>query len=107
MKKLLVLVGLLLILVTGCSKKEGIVGTWYYYKDGSTRTDVAYIFNEDKTGSYNFAGLENKFTYEINENVVKLVYTETSMPNEFEYEIKDNILIIKDSNGLDVTYKRK
>lgn len=110
MKKILSLICLLFVsvlLVSGCSKDEGVVGTWNYLNDGKTRNDIAYVFNKDNTGSYNFSNMENKFTYEVNGNTITLNYENGGGTNTFEFSIENNILTIKDSFGVDVTYKKK
>ena len=104
MKKGLLLVLLLLVtvtVVTGCNKKKenGIVGKWQS-KDYSS---YVYTFNKDGTGDY----CGRKFTYEIKDNKISILYENSTVAFESTYEIKDNQLNIKDSFGNDTIYTRK
>ncbi len=96
------------LVITGCGKKNSpLVGTWVYYRDGQTRTDIYYQFNKDNTGKYSFYENDTPFTYEDNGNNVVIKYTKTSSNNNLEYSISKGVLTIKDSYGSNVTYKKK
>ncbi|MBR3116561.1 MAG: hypothetical protein IKF36_01645 [Bacilli bacterium] len=100
----------LIVIMTGCgSSSKGLEGQWNYYDESSKKEnkDIYYTFNGDNTGSYTFYSDKKKFTYEDKGNKVKISYENTTIPNEFEYVIEDDMLIIKDSVGSDVKYKRK
>ena len=113
MKRILKKVSLIAVLVfavvfmSACGNSNSIVGTWNYYKDGNTSTDIYYTFEKGNTGSYTYAGNTKKFTYEDRGTKVIIKYEGTTNSNEFDYSISDGILTIKDSFGSDVTYKRK
>ena len=93
------LVMVLCLMVVGCGKKDGIVGTWAY-GSGST---FQYVFNEDKTCSY--AG--RNCTYTVDGDKLSILYDGDTAPFETTFRIEDNKLIIKDSLDNDVIYNRK
>ena len=96
------------LLITGCGKKANpVVGTWSYYRDGETRTEIYYQFNKDNTGKYSFYGNDKEFTYEVDDERVSIKYKTDSNASNLEYEISKGILTIKDSFGSNVTYKKK
>ena len=101
MKKILMLIVVIVSLfaITACGKKS-LVGTW---KSG----DFTYVFNKDKTGSYNAFGIELNFTYETKKNVVTITEIESKMSVDYEYKVKGKTLIIKDSYGKDIEYKKE
>lgn len=99
-KGLLVIFAFAFILVgiTGCGDK-GLVGTWKY---GS----FAYTFNDDNTGYYDVAGTKMKFKYEDDGKKVKITYNGNTTGSTYEYKIEGKKLIIKDSFGNNVEYKK-
>lgn len=108
MKKI-ILLGIILVsslLLTGCGSNS-IVGTWNYYKEGNTSSDIYYTFNKGNTGSYTYAGNSRMFTYEDRGTKIVITYEGDSGSSEYDYSINKGILTIKDSMGSDVTYKRK
>ena len=48
-----------------------------------------------------------KFTYEDDGKKVSILYNGNTVASDFEYRIEGDKLIIKDSFGKDVEYKRK
>ena len=95
---------MLVVFVTACGKKEGLVGRWR--ADGYT-TDYYYIFNEDKTCAYEMAGAKMDCTYEDDGTKVTILYTGNTIASTYEYKIEGDTLLIKDSLGNDVKYIRK
>ena len=95
---------MLLVLVVGCGKKEGLVGKWR--ADGYS-VDYYYIFNEDKTCAYEMAGARMECTYEDDGKAVTILYTGNTDASTYEYKIDGDTLLIKDSLGNDVKYVRK
>ncbi len=94
------------IALTGCGKKEKkdpIVGKWVY----ETTDSIYYIFKEDGTGSYTFAGASKKFTYTIDGDKLSILYDGDTNSFDTTFEIKDNKLNVKDSFGSDTIYKKK
>ena len=115
-RKILAIVCVMLIvfitlILTGCgnnNKKDDnktIVGTWEYA--GSPSTAYTYTFNSDKTGSYAVYGTEINFTYEDDGQKVSIKYEKNTVPSDYQYKLDGDKLIIKDSFGNDVEYKRK
>lgn len=84
---------LLLFLLTGC--KESIVGKW---KAIDTKTDYYYIFNKDKTCSYEMTVARLDCTYEINNDTISILYKGSNMKKTFKYKFEGKTLIIKDNN---------
>lgn len=100
MKKsfLISLVAIVLCLtLVGCSKKNGIVGTWSY------SSSFEFVFKEDKTCSY--AG--RNCTYTIDGDKLSILYDGDTASFDTTFKIEDNKLTIKDSLGNDVVYTRK
>lgn len=95
-----------LLFLTGCGNK-GLEGKWYYFDGSTTRDDIYYTFNSDKTGSYTFYGATQKFTYEDDGTKFTLTYENVTEPTAFEYTLDKETLTVKDSFGSDVIYKRK
>lgn len=87
------------------SYKKGLVGTWEYTRGSGS--SYAYTFKDDKTGAYSVYGTEMPFTYEDNGTTVTILYNGNTAASTFEYKIEGDKLIIKDSFGSDVEYKRK
>ena len=87
------------LIVVGCGKKEGLVGTWAY-GSGST---FQYVFNEDKTCSY--AG--RNCTYTVDGDKLSILYEGDTVAFETTFKIEDDKLTIKDSLDNDVVYTRK
>ena len=97
MKKYILVIVLffLIILSTGCKKK--IYGKW---KAIDTDIEYYYIFNKDKTCSYEMKVARLDCTYEEkNENQIIISYDGSTKDNTFEYKFEKNTLIIKDTNG--------
>ena len=90
------------VFITGCNKSDSIVGKWEYDGGG-----YVYTFNSDGTGSYSYGSASMDFTYEDKGTEVSILYTGNTMASSYQYKIEDNVLIIKDSIGNDVKYKRK
>ena len=106
-----VMIALSVLTLTGCGNNEKkseettIVGSWEY--TGVSSSSYVYTFNEDKTGAYTVYGSEMPFTYEDNGKEITILYNGNTISNTFEYRIEGDKLIIKDSFGDDVEYKRK
>lgn len=92
--------------LAGCGKdsnksnKAPIIGSWEH-------SGYVYTFNEDKTGKYEAFGRFMEFTYEDDGDQVRILYYGNTVPGTYEYRIDGDKLIIKDSFGDDVIYKRK
>ena len=79
-----------------------LVGQWEY-----SALNCTYTFNDDGTGSYNFAGSEMKFTYEDKGDSFSVLYDGNTVASDYEYVIEGNVLTITDSFGSPVEYTRK
>ena len=86
----------LLLLTTGC--KKGIVGKW---KAIDVKDEYYYIFNNDKTCSYQMKFAKLSCTYEIDEENITILFIGNTKSNNYKYQLKDNSLIIKDESGKD------
>ena len=98
MKKYLlgILLFLLLILSTGC--KKNIIGKW---KSLDKKNEYYYIFNADKSCSYEMTFARLDCTYEIEGNKLIILYKGSEKAKTYEYKFKDDTLIIKDDTGND------
>ena len=98
MKKYLlgILAILLVFLTTGC--KKSVVGKW---KAIDKENEYYYIFNKDKTCSYEMTVARLDCTYEEDGSKLTILYDGTEKPTTFEYRFEKETLIIKDETGKD------
>ena len=89
-----VLFFLLLFLATGC--KQSIVGRW---KSIDTENEYYYLFNHDKTCSYEMRVARLDCTYEIDDNKIYILYNGNDEAHTFQYRFEENNLIIQDESG--------
>ena len=87
---------LLLFITTGC--KKSIVGRW---KSIETTNDYYYIFNDDKTCSYEMTVARLDCTYELDDEKITILYNGNDKPKTYQYRFEDNMLIIRDNTGKD------
>ena len=87
---------LLLFITTGC--KKSIVGRW---KSIETTNEYYYIFNDDKTCSYEMTVARLDCTYELDDEKITILYNGNDKPKTYQYRFEDNMLIIKDNTGKD------
>ena len=87
---------LLLFLTTGC--KKSIVGKW---KAIETDNEYYYIFNKNKTCSYEMTVARLDCTYEADDEKVTILYKGSEKPKTYQYFFDGNTLIIKDDTGKD------
>lgn len=109
-KFLVVMILMVFLFTIGCGKKEEInetlIGTWHYYSGNKINELIVYQFNEDKTGSFTYKEDVTNFTYEYDENEIKIVYEDEKTAN-YKYKIEKDVLTIKDSFDDDITYKKE
>ncbi|MBR3660773.1 MAG: hypothetical protein IKN63_02600 [Bacilli bacterium] len=91
-----IVISLLMVLTTGC--KKNIIGKW---KAIDTKNEYYYIFNVDKTCSYEMNVARLDCTYEIDDNKITILYKGNDKTNSFQYRFEGNNLIIKDDRGKD------
>ena len=91
-----IIIFLLLFLTTGC--KKSIIGKW---KAIDTKDEYYYIFNGNKTCSYEMKVARLDCTYNINENKLTILYKGNTKSNTYEYRFEKNTLIIRDNTGKD------
>ena len=87
---------LLLILTTGC--KKTIVGKWEAIE---TTNQYYYIFNDDKTCSYEMTVARLDCTYEDDGEKLSILYKGKEIANTYQYHFDGDTLIIKDDTGKD------
>ena len=87
------------------SSDNGLVGSWDY----SELSGMVYTFNADGTGTYDIFGEVLDFTYEADGSTLKIALADDDVdePTKLEYKIDSDTLIVKDSAGNDIVYKRK
>ncbi|MCR4593965.1 MAG: hypothetical protein K5761_02790 [Clostridiales bacterium] len=81
---------------------SAIVGSWEYSGGGFT-----YTFNEDGTGIYDTGSTVMKFTYELTDTQLSILYEGNTSPTVLEYSIDGNTANIKDSSGNETIYNKK
>ena len=101
MKK--VFLGIILVLLIsfscGCKKSTvSIVGKW---KSTDENNEYYYIFNDDKTCSYEMKVARLGCTYENDKNKITILYDGTEQAKTYEYRFEKKDLIIIDDNGND------
>ncbi len=116
MKKILlsILIVVTIITITGCGKKEennsstkdssnSIIGTWEYK---AKAYNYIWVFNNDKTCSYDAAGAFSNCTYEIDGDHLYVTYSGEDKPWDYTYILDGDKLKIVFAIG-DKTYYRK
>lgn len=91
-----ILIFLLLVCTTGCTKN--IVGKW---KSSDSDDELYYIFNNDKTCSYEMSIARLDCTYETENNRLTIMYKGSDKASTYEFRFEKNTLIIKDETGKD------
>ena len=91
-----------LFLLTGC--KKSIVGKW---KANDTKTEYYYIFNSDKTCSYEMTVARLDCTYEHDDTKLTILYNGNDKPTTYEYRFEGSNLIIKDDKGNDNKFTKE
>lgn len=99
-----------LIIVSGCTNKNidpKVVGTWKYTDDGYS---VEYVFNGNGTGTYTLTvGEESEkknITYKNKDGKFLITFEKDTDVFENKYTIKNGNLIIEDSFGEKIKYKK-
>ena len=93
---LVLLLSLILVMITFNKKK--IVGKWMVI---DSEYEYYYIFNKDKTCSYEMVGARLDCTYHEKDDELIISYKGTDRKYTFKYRFEDNYLVIKDSTGKD------
>ena len=93
---------ILLFLTTGC--KKDIVGKW---KSVDEDNEYYYIFNNDKTCSYEMKVARLDCTYEKDNETLTVLYKGIEEPRNYKYRFEDNNLIITDENGNDNEFTKE
>ena len=105
-------------MLTSCGKKDKdqIIGVWEY-NDTETGMKAVYDLKEDSTGTYSLKVGDQEVVYELKYEVKKGHLLVTYVNNDIfteddvfdsEFSFKDsNTMIIKDSDGLEMDFKRK
>ena len=98
----IIIIIMLLCITTGC--KRSIVGKW---KTVDNKDDYYYLFNRDKTCSYemNVARLDCK--YEVEGDNLKILFNGNKNANSYKYHFKGKYLIISDSTGKERKFIKK
>ena len=95
-------------LLAACGNKKGdedpLVGKWTNELMG---LEFTYTFNADGTGDYYAAGTDMPFTYTAKDGQLSILFSDVDVPYETPYTIEGKTLTVKDSLGMDVTYKKK
>ena len=90
---ILIFVLLLILIITS---KKSIIGKW---KSIDSKDEYYYIFNKDKTCSYEMKNARLDCTYEVDDNNVTIKYKGNTKSTKYQYKLEKKKLIIKDSSG--------
>ena len=80
-----------------------LIGCWV----SAELSFCAYNFLPDGKGFYSFGDAKKDFTYVDNGESVTIHYSGDFMPGAFRYTVEENILLIEDSFGTPVEYKKQ
>ena len=76
--------------------KKSIVGIW---KSAGKEKEYYYIFNKNKTCSYEMKAARLDCTYEVDDSNITILYAGNDKPIEFKYRFEKKVLVITDSSG--------
>ena len=104
MKKIFlgIILSLLLIITTGC--KKSIIGKW---KAIETNNEYYYMFNKDKTCSYEMTVARLDCTYEEDGEKLTILYKGNEKPKTYQYRFDGSTLIIRDDTGKDNKFTKE
>jgi len=93
---------LLLVVITGC--KKSIIGKW---KAIETNNEYYYMFNKDKTCSYEMTVARLDCTYEEDGEKLTILYKGNEKPKTYQYRFDGSTLIIRDDTGKDNKFTKE
>ena len=103
MKNKLFSIIIMIFLIMGCSKKsEGIIGKWI-----SDDKREIYEFNDDDTCLYKDNDRKITCSYQDDQTRITIIEDGVFEANVYEYEIVNDKLIMIDSFGKEIVFKRK
>ena len=88
--------------IRGHSYEYKLIGCWV----SAELSFCAYNFLSDGKGFYSFFDAKKEFTYTDNGDNVIIHFSGDLISSTFKYTIEDDILLIEDSFGALVKYKR-
>ena len=100
-KYLLAIIPVLIIvvfLVLTTEYKNSIIGKW---KAIETNDEYYYIFNEDKSCSYEMNVARLDCTYEIDDTNLTILYDGNKNASTYKYKFDKHTLVITDNSGKD------
>ena len=102
---ILALVAVLMLASCGKAKKVSIAGSW----SADSGSETVYLFNEDGTGKISIGTTVSKsFTYETNDNTLKIVTEILGQKDEQEYTYSiDSDVLTMTRNNESVTYRKQ
>jgi len=102
---ILTLVAVLMLASCGKAKKVSIAGSW----SADSGSETVYLFNEDGTGKISIGTTVSKsFTYETNDNTLKIVTEILGQKDEQEYTYSiDGDVLTMTRNNESVTYRKQ
>ena len=99
---MITIIVLILFLTTGCQKS--VVGKW---KAIDKETEYYFIFNDDKTCSYEMTSARLDCTYEVKDAKITVLYNGNDNPITFDYRFEKKILIITDDAGIENKFSKE
>ena len=95
---LVIVIFLILILTLNHKENINIIGIW---KAIDTKNEYYYIFNKDKTCSYEMKVARLDCTYEVDKEKITILYKGNDTNNTYKYRFENDTLIITDDTGKD------
>ncbi len=86
----------------GIAMENKIIGCWV----SVDMSFCAYNFLTDEKGFYSFFGAQKEFAYKDNGDSVTIYFPGDLSPSTFKYTVEEDVLLIEDSFGAIVKYKR-
>ncbi len=93
---------LLLVVITGC--KKSIIGKW---KAIETNNEYYFVFNKDKTCSYEMTVARLDCTYEEDGEKLTILYKGNEKDKTYQYRFDGSTLIIRDDTGKDNKFTKE
>lgn len=93
---------LLLVVITGC--KKSIIGKW---KAIETNNEYYFVFNKDKTCSYEMTVARLDCTYEEDGEKLTILYKGNEKAKTYQYRFDGSTLIIRDDTDKDNKFTKE
>lgn len=109
MKKFIIVALLVVVFISlnACSSNSEIVGTWIY--EVAEGVVISYTFNDDGSGVLRQLEDETGIKYKVQGERISITHYIDDKPELYTYTftIEDNRLILKESGGVNLIFKKQ